>query len=540
MGGAGVRGWGPAGRGGAVAMGIVRGRAWAAFMAAAAAAILVIPIWASALPAMPDLPAHLACFYLLSGGIKNPQLAHFYRIDWQFIPNLASEIAVPFLARFVGLVAATKIFLSAAVALWVLGAAWIQRALFGRVGIASVLAAFFAYNANFFWGFLNYDFAVGLGLVCFAAWIASAGWPRLLRLVTFAAAVTIVYFCHVFAVAVLLLMIGCYELELLIRANAIFSRRALASLADLFLVSFPAAAAFVLLKPAFADGGHLEFNILSTWDDRVGAALQTYFDHPAYVILAALAALWGVGLWRGWLRLHPSMRTLLIVLAACVVFMPEWALGGWGVDLRIPAIFGAVAFAAADMRLPPRWQGLLAGAALAGLAWCAAAACGNWQYYDRQYAEFRAAIEHIPQGTRFMTALDGDAMGLASDEPYWHMAEFAIIDRHGFTPLLFTTAGQHVVRLQPAFQGVAASNAQQGSPPDVGELDDLAANQVDGDPDIPESYPYLMLFQCHYDEVVVIRLGGKPSPVPDLLRLRHRGSFFDLYDVARDDFCPRQ
>lgn len=516
-------------------MGIAR--IWTALCVAAAAAILVIPIWMSALPAMPDLPAHLACFYLLSGGIKVPELAHFYRVEWHFIPNLASEIAVPFLARFVSLVAAVKLYLSAAVALWVVGAAAIQRALFGRIGMAPLMAAFFAYNANFFWGFLNYDLAAGLCLVVFAGWIASAGLSRGLRIPVFAAAITLIYFCHLFAVAVLLLMIGCFELDFLIRANALFSRRALARGIDLFLLCLPAALAFVFLKPAFADGGHLEFNILPTWDDRLGSAILTKFDQPAYVALGALAVIGAFGFWRGWLRVHPTMRTVLIALALCVVFMPEWAMGGWGVDLRVPAIFGAVAFAAADIRLSLRWRASLAAAALAGLAYCAAAAAGNWLYYDRQYSEFRAAIRTSPPGVRIMTALDGDAMGLASDEPYWHMAEFAIIDRHGFTPLLFTTAGQHVVRLQPAFERVAASSAQQGSPPDVGELGDLAAGQVDGDVDIRDTFPYLMWFQCHYDEVVVIRSGGKPSPVPDILRLRHRGSFFDLYEIRRDDSC---
>lgn len=55
--------------------------------------------------------------------------------------------------------------------------------------------------------------------------------------------------------------------------------------------------------------------------------------------------------------------------------------------------------------------------------------------------------------------LDGDAMGLASDEPYWHMAEFAIVDRGAFTPLMFTTKGQHVVYLKPPFDKWAAGNA---------------------------------------------------------------------------------
>jgi hypothetical protein len=510
---------------------------WPLAVTVAAAAILIAPIWAVDLPAMPDLPAHLACFFLLSGGIKHPELAHFYRLDWHFIPNLAAEIVVPFLTGVIGLVAATKLFLSAAVAMWVLGAAAIQRVLFGRFGVAPLLAAFFAYNANFFWGFLNYDFAAGLSLVLFAAWLASANMQSAWRIAVFAAAVTLVYFCHVFAAAALLLMIGCFELQALFTAKALFSKRAVLRFAQIALIAAPACIAFVWLKPHGADGSRLEFNFLSTWDDRLGAAIFDVFDSPAYVTLGVLAAFWVVGLWRGWLRLHMPMLTVLIVFAICIGLMPEWAMGGWGVDLRLPALLGVLAFASVELRLPLRGTVAVIGVALAALIFAAMTAGGNWAYYDRQYAEFRAAIAASPAGTRFLTVLDGDAMGLASDQPYWHMAEFGIIDRFGFTSLLFTTAGQHVVRLQPAFQPIAASNAQQGSPPDIGELDDLAAGQIDGDTDIRDTFPYLMRFQCHYDEAVVIHSGGKPTPAPTMLRLRYRGSYFDLYDIVPDAAC---
>jgi hypothetical protein len=515
------------------------GRFWPAILVGVVAVVLIAPIWAVDLPAMPDLPAHVACFYLLAGGIRDPHLAHFYRLDWQFVPNLASEISVPLLSHVMGLVPATKLFVSAAVALWIGGAAAIQRALFGRIGIAPLFAAFFAYNANFFWGFLNYDFTAGLGLLVFAGWIATAKWQRVPRLVLFTAIMTVVYFCHLFAEAVLLLMIGCFELDALIREKALFSRRIFARAIDIAVLVLPSALAFLLLKPKAADGSHLEFNLLSTWDDRLGAAFQMHYDEPGYIILGLLGLLWGVGMWRGWIKLHPSMRMVVLVLLACVVFMPEWALGGWGVDLRMPAVLGAVAFSAVEFRLPARVQAALAAIALAALAFCAAGAGGNWAYYDHQYTEFRGALKASPIGTKIMTVLDGDAMGLSSDQPYWHIAEFAILDRGGFSPLLFTTAGQHVVRVRREFQPIAAATAQQGSPPDVGELGDLAADQVDGDKDIPEEFPYLMLFQCHFDEVVVIRSGGKASPVPALLKLRHSGSFFDLYDVQRDDACTR-
>jgi hypothetical protein len=117
------------------------------------------------------------------------------------------------------------------------------------------------------------------------------------------------------------------------------------------------------------------------------------------------------------------------------------------------------------------------------------------------------------------------------------MAELAIIDPGAFTPLMFTTRDQHVIRLRPQVARIAANSAEQGSPPDIDELNDLAAGRIDDDEDIAQVFPYLMKFQCHFDEAVVIHLGGVRSAVPSMLRLRRSGSFFAIYDIVPDSRC---
>jgi hypothetical protein len=233
------------------------------------------------------------------------------------------------------------------------------------------------------------------------------------------------------------------------------------------------------------------------------------------------------------------MRLVLVVLILGSAFAPEWAMSGWGVDLRLPAVLGSLAFAAADFRFDRRTSVVLALAALVVTVWCAATLSGNWLYYDRRFAEFRAAARSLPPGSRLVTVLDGDAMGLASDQPYWHMAEYAIIDRQAFTPLLFTTRGQHVIRLQPAVATIAARSAEEGSPPDISELDDLSAGNTRDDSDIRKVFPYLIRFQCHFDYALVIHLGGHRSTVPDMLSLAHAGSFFSLYRIQPDENCRK-
>ena len=53
------------------------------------------------------------------------------------------------------------------------------------------------------------------------------------------------------------------------------------------------------------------------------------------------------------------MGTLALLLVGAVG-APEWALGGWAVHLRLPAVFGALLFASAELRMKPPVRASLA------------------------------------------------------------------------------------------------------------------------------------------------------------------------------------
>ena len=502
-----------------------------------AALVMSAPVWCvSAIP-MPDYPAHLASYHLIATGAADPVVAKFYRIAWAFLPNLAGEIIVPLLSHLTGLDIAAKLFVTAGIAMWVAGPALLHRALYGRFGMAPLFAALFAYNANLTWGFLNYYFAMGAAFLAFAAWIASEGRRGALHLLGFAVGITAIYFCHLFAVATLLLLLGSFELGGAMQGRS--AREAAGRLAQLAVALLPAGLSYMFLKPA---GGEVSvaFNLADRMIDRLEAALQLGFDNPSFVLLALLMILLATGLWRGWIVLHRRMIMPLVVLGLAAFFAPEWGMGGWGVDLRLPAVLGALLFASADFRLEQKSVAALASAGAALIAANAAILAADWRATGLQYDEFRSAARSLPPGTRLMTVLDGDSIGYGSDQPYWHVAEFAIIDPGAFTPLLFTTKDQHIVRIRPEYQSFAAASAEQGSPPDIDELNDLAAGQIDEDEDIANVFPYLMHFQCHYDEALVIHLDGPRSAIPPMLKLRREGSFFSLYDIVPDSACGRK
>jgi len=112
-------------------------------------------------------------------------------------------------------------------------------------------------------------------------------------------------------------------------------------------------------------------------------------------------------------------------------------LGGWGVHLRLPAVLGAMLFASASYAWCARDRARRRRPAAA--RWCQLRNAGaELAGYDRQYGEFRAALQGVPEGSRMMTVLDSDSLSSQSDsapdQPYWHMAEFALVDRGAFTP----------------------------------------------------------------------------------------------------------
>jgi hypothetical protein len=418
-----------------------------------------------------------------------------------------------------------------------LGPGAVHRALYGRVGIAPLFGSFFAYNANFTWGFFNYYFASGLSFAIFAAWIASDGRNNLARILGFTLAVTALYFCHIFAAASLLLMLLGFEAAQNIRNENHDMAMALRRVARLTLLYVPAILAFVFLKPGGADSSDVEFNLVDTLLDRFESLVEYAFDNSDYVVTIALFGGLALALLFRKARLHPAMWGTLGLLLIGALGAPEWALGGWAVHLRLPAVFGAMLFAATEFRMKPPVRAGLAVLALAMIAVNAIRTTQTWLGYDGQYREFQAALEEIPRGARLLTVLDGNAIGDRADQPYWHMAEFAIPERGVFTPLLFTTKGQHVVQWNQPYARYAAKTAEQGSPPDVDELAYLARGELDADDTMRTTVPYLDHFQCHFNIAVVVHLGGTRTPVPTMLKLRQSGSFFSFYDILPDGSC---
>ncbi len=126
------------------------------------------------------------------------------------------------------------------------------------------------------------------------------------------------------------------------------------------LLYIPAGFAFLFLKPHSEGDDAIIFDLADTMLDRFESLVQHAFDDSAYVLPIALFAGLAAALFFRKARIHPAMWGTLGLLLLGAILAPEWAFGGWAVHLRLPAVFGAMLFASAE--LPMKSPHLASGA----------------------------------------------------------------------------------------------------------------------------------------------------------------------------------
>src|SRR5665647_1167422 len=129
------------------------------------------PVLLTPIPAMVDYPNHLARMYILSAS-GTPDANPFYRTAWALYPNLAMDLIIPQLARLIDVETATRVFLLLRQFLIVSGALALERVVKGRMQIAGFAAVMFLYCLPFTWGFVNFEFGLGVALWGIAAALA--------------------------------------------------------------------------------------------------------------------------------------------------------------------------------------------------------------------------------------------------------------------------------------------------------------------------------------------------------------------------------
>lgn len=489
------------------------------------AAVSFLPVLLTPIPAMVDYPNHLARMYILSQN-GTPNANPHYEVAWAFYPNLAMDLLVPQLARLTSVENATRLFLLLSQLLIVGGAVLLERVRKGRIHLAGFAALAFLYCLPFSWGFVNFEFGLGLALWGIAVYLLLADGPWPLRFVANTVFVAALYAAHFFSLGIYGATLGLYELWR-IRHQGITYRVGAARLGAL---AIPALALFGIMHMTAGsignEGTSWFLGFKPIWPLRImnGYNLTVAATTGLALMISLLFAAR-----RGALKLEPAGIYLAIGFALLYVLIPSKLFGTSFVDLRVIPAAALILPAFCSLSLPRRAWRMAALAAISGIILInLMVVLAVWLPYRADYAAIIASFHKIDRGSRVLVGSAGDH----GDPPFadlklypmYYAPTLAVHYAGAFVPNLFTEAGKQPVRAREAVRRLATP---YGGLVPTGLLTAIATSQPPAD--VP---PFLRTWYQDYDYLYVL---GPPAanPLPDLLEVLDASERFTLYKIRR-------
>jgi len=483
-------------------------------LTAALLAFAIMPLFLVRVPAMLDYPNHLARMYLLSG---TPSLA--YEPAWRVCPNLAMDLIVPTLARFMDVAIAAKVFWGASSILIVSGAVFLELTVKGRHRLGGLGAMLALSSLPFAFGEANFGFGLGLAVWSLGLWIRLRERSAWLRWTVGAVAVAALFVAHMLALGVYGLAIGLFELSR-------FSRRPrFTTLAS--LTAFMVSPVIIALAVMALFGGGVGRPAFDWMFDRKLPKLAMFLNyyHPMLALLEGAVGLGAAMLFAVDRRLRFTRAgawVLVGFLLVCLI-LPERFFDSWGPDTKVLGALPVLLPAFTNISLPRGpWRvaslALVVGVIIAnqvGTTWI-------WFAYQKDYQELEATFPLLTPGSTVLVGV-GDRVGVW-DQPMFHVPTLAAPVANVFVSSLFTVPGEQPIQPKPAYRDLDMAAGSDRSPPSVSSLMDIAAGGA------RFSEPNLARWPQRYNYLYVI---GEPAPNPlpgtlSELTIRRR---FTLYRV---------
>lgn len=488
-------------------------------------AVALLPVLTMTIPAMVDYPNHLARMAVLTRD-GTPAAQPFYQVTWAFSPNLAMDLVVPRLARLMSIEAATRLFLLACQVLTVTGACAIELVVKRRFEASGFLALMVLYSAPFAWGFVNFQFGLGVGLWGIACWLILQDRPWRLRLAVHTAFVALLFCAHLFALGLYGFTLGLHELWRTWDRRPSW-RNVVARFAGL-------AAPAVALLPIMAAAGGSVGAEGTVWD--AGLKLRAFtislngysagLSLAGTVVLLVLA--YGLGK-RGALRVLQSGGWLLVGLGLLFAIMPTTLFDTAFVDLRILIaamliVPGFVAFAPSSRAVARLTSAVILGITLVNLGSALAVAQG----YRSEYAALIASFGRLGHGARVIVGHSGEGadppLADLAEYPIYNAPTLAVAYADAFVPTLFTSAGKQPVAVREPYRHLSVP---YGGPVPVAVLRAISQGlPLTGLPS------YVADWTRDFDYLYILGPSA-PNPMPDLLTRLDGSTRFALYRIGR-------
>ena len=482
-------------------------------------ALLLLPLGMVEIPPLLDYPNHLAGMYVLAKGDSDPGLARMFKAHWTIIPDIAAELVIVPLLRFVPIFIAGKLILTAMLLLPLAGILAYARASFGRVSYWQLGGGLVLYHALFLMGFLNFSLSIGLALLLAAAWTAWRESRPLASIALATLSTAVLFFFHIFGVAFYLVLIGSQELSRLLdtwrqdrsRLGRAFLERAL-SLALPTVVPL----ALSLLSPLAQSRSTTRWGVWPRKFSHLFLPFLNYDWHLDWAMALSTLAVGGFLSYRRQLEIARPALIALTVLMAIYFVCPRDMLDAEFIADRWPIMMGLLLFAGASTRRLPASSGRWLVAFLAVL-FCVkiGVLIAVWRQSPADIAQIRQVIATVPPGAKVLVVIADEV-----DNPgYWrsmpssrkisgfertltHAPALLTIERHAFWPDIFASPSKQPLRIRPPYDEIFDNQSYP-----------LTLDQLDRAPDAKtlREHPYLPHWQEKFDYLLLMLPGSRPD-----------------------------
>jgi hypothetical protein len=507
------------------------------------ACIAVIPVLLHPLPPISDYINHLSRMHVIATIGRDSDLARFYQVKWEVIPNLMMDMILPLLVRVMSIYTAGQAYMIASFALILSGTFALNRQLHGRWSVLPLAAFALLYNYVFLVGTMNYVTGIGFSLWALVAWIALRERRLVLRLTVSAAFVIALFFCHLYALGIYGLGLLAFELHRLwLSPSPTLPRmrgrvgRAAARLIDFAAAGLPFLPVLPLLMMSPTWG--LRSDISWEWAGKIDGVLyiiNVYSGAVASLLAAVMAIVVGVALYHRALRFHPFGFVLLAVGATVYAALPRVAFDTYMADQRLPISLAFMVIACAQLdlrRLDLRHLGLrhvfvrqgAVAVLLLPLAVRILEVETVWAALSPDAASFRQSVDLIDRGTKVMVAYaDPDGGDNVRNLGLVHAACLAVIERSALVTTVFTVVGKQILHVRADYRNRV--DTQDGTPPTIESVLHVAERNA-------RSNDYWQRWSTDYDYLYVLFTDARhENPDPVHLTTVFAGDKFMLYHI---------
>lgn len=482
------------------------------------------PVLFSPIPAMVDYPNHLARMYVLvrdGTASANP----YYEAAWALYPDLAMDLLIPQFARLFDVETATRVFLLLSQSLVISGALALEWVVKKRTELAGFFALVFLYCLPFAWGFVNFEFSIGVSLwgIAFMLLILERPWPT--RFFVNTVFVAVLFAAHFFGLGVYGATLGLCELCRAWKRKAAHSETAL----RLMLLAVPVLALLTAMQLTAGAVGfpgtnwYPAFKLL--WPFRIMNGYSLTAAAVNMVIL--LGAIYIAGK-RGYVQLETCGLWIAVGFAILYIAIPSRLFGTSFADLRILPVAGLVLPAFCTLSMPRRATLVAMLGASFIILLNVTIVLTVWLSYRSDYSALIDSFHKLARGAFVLVG----STGAGEDPPFQDLGEYpmynaptlAVAYADAFVPNLFAATGKQPIQMRPAVQRLGVSSA---GPVPIALLRMIADGRT-----APEIPSFISTWTRDYDYLYLL---GRPiaNPIPGLLEELFKSRRFVLYKIRR-------